>query len=542
MLQVPRLGGATMNRSVAGLSTRVLLCAVLFVAGTRTAHAAGVVGTGTALSCTDTALDAALAGGGLVTFNCGGPAMIDIGSAKTIAADTTVDGGGLITISGGFPAFDVGSGVELSVRNLRIAGGSVGVSAQDGGSLIVTGSEFVGITGTGPFGQGISMAGRGMLRVSDSTFTRNTTGIGLTGNGPLQGSATVISSTFADNDAGNRDGGGIENVGWTLAVTNSTFVGNSAGAGGGIENAGGTLTVVNSTFSGNSGQVGGAINNIIEDGAGLMTVTNSIFSSNLGDSCSGLITDGGHNLDDGTTCGFSVAKGSLVNTSPQLDPAGLQFNGGPTQTVALCTAVDMPPDCTGASPAIDAGDDSICAAAPVNNRDQRGFVRPGSGHTHCSIGAYEAGAVAPAQVCVGDCNGNGQITIDDALTLVNIALGNPGSCPNGVPAGATVDIALIIQAVNNALNGCPARVCGGIAGLTCGAGAVCDLRDPTCSVADLTGMCVPGPLPCPLGGDPVCGCDGVTYANDCTRVSAAATLAHAGACAGKSTHPSVRGW
>jgi len=35
------------------------------------ATAAGVVGTGTPESCTEAALDAALAGGGLVRFNCG---------------------------------------------------------------------------------------------------------------------------------------------------------------------------------------------------------------------------------------------------------------------------------------------------------------------------------------------------------------------------------------------------------------------------------------------------------------------------------------
>jgi len=41
------------------------------------------------------------------------------------------------------------------------------------------------------------------------------------------------------------------------------------------------------------------------------------------------------------------------------------------------------------SAAIDGGDDAICGAPPVNNLDQRGFVRPGTGSIHCSIGAYE---------------------------------------------------------------------------------------------------------------------------------------------------------
>jgi hypothetical protein len=40
------------------------------------------------------------------------------------------------------------------------------------------------------------------------------------------------------------------------------------------------------------------------------------------------------------------------------------------------------------SAAIDAATDAICAAPPVNNRDQRGITRPQG--AHCDIGAYEA--------------------------------------------------------------------------------------------------------------------------------------------------------
>jgi hypothetical protein len=66
-------------------------------------------------------------------------------------------------------------------------------------------------------------------------------------------------------------------------------------------------------------------------------------------------------------------------------------------------------------------------------------------------------ATAPP-LCVGDCDGGSILTIDELITLVNIALGSaqPSACAHGVPAGATVDIALIIQAVNNTLNGCGA--------------------------------------------------------------------------------------
>ena len=58
-------------------------------------------------------------------------------------------------------------------------------------------------------------------------------------------------------------------------------------------------------------------------------------------------------------------------------------------------------------------------------------------------------------MCVGDCNGDGQVMINALLTLVNIALGNADAsvCPRGVPSGADVNVALILEAVNNALNG-----------------------------------------------------------------------------------------
>jgi cysteine-rich repeat protein len=61
-----------------------------------------------------------------------------------------------------------------------------------------------------------------------------------------------------------------------------------------------------------------------------------------------------------------------------------------------------------------------------------------------------------ADPCIGDCDGSGEVTVNEIITLVNIALGeaHPSACSRGVPAGTTVDVSLIIRAVNNALNGC----------------------------------------------------------------------------------------
>ncbi len=128
--------------------------------------------------------------------------------------------------------------------------------------------------------------------------------------------------------------------------------------------------------------------------------------------------------------------------------------------------------------------------------------------------------------------------MNELVAMLDVTLGNavPGACPTANCAGA-IDIACIIAAVNNALGGCPrlGKTCAGIASLRCGANEVCDLRDPTCAVVDLGGVCVEEPDACLEIYQPVCACDGVTYANDCERLRAAAVLRHAGPCA---TEPS----
>jgi hypothetical protein len=58
--------------------------------------------------------------------------------------------------------------------------------------------------------------------------------------------------------------------------------------------------------------------------------------------------------------------------------------------------------------------------------------------------------------CVGDCGGDGSVTVDELITLVRIALGelSPSACAFGIRAGTPVDVVLLVQAVTNALDGC----------------------------------------------------------------------------------------
>lgn len=60
--------------------------------------------------------------------------------------------------------------------------------------------------------------------------------------------------------------------------------------------------------------------------------------------------------------------------------------------------------------------------------------------------------------CAGDCNGNGQVTVDEVLLLVNIALGNGQLAPcaaSDLDQSNQITVDEILAAVQDALSGCP---------------------------------------------------------------------------------------
>jgi hypothetical protein len=350
-------------------------------------------------------------------------------SGSTFAGNGTAHSPAVITLGGA-----VGATLPLVVNDSKFTGnGGAGVAsggaiyAADG--LTVTGSTFTGNTAAQSISNrdidqtvgGGAIDGFGTLKIDTSTLSGNTASSAnegytdnFAGGGAVlnHGTATITNSTLSGNTEASHwgyDGGGaiLDDTGANLAVTNSTIYGNSTygDPGGTIEQAGnngsgGNVSVTASTLADNTVNAG-AGNGELADEQSLLasspqdhwTIGQDIFGSSDGLCDSGFsaefspnppgpdVTDTGYNLfsvpaADITPC-WSPSSTDLTNTSPDLDPAGLAHNGGPTQTVAL----DL------GSPAIDAIPVSanLCQAT-----DQRGHPRPSwSGGTACDIGAYE---------------------------------------------------------------------------------------------------------------------------------------------------------
>jgi len=175
-----------------------------------------VVGSG--VGCSEADLDAALAGGGVITFDCGTDATITVTSAKVITQTTVIDGGGEVTLSGGGSSriLLVESEVDLTLQNITLADARVSGPRGDG-------------PGPDNSGAAVFRHSSSALHVINSTFTNN-------------------HATESGADVG---GGAIYSYGGDTVIVGSTFDGNSASGGGAIGNLRSNLSIYNSSFANN---------------------------------------------------------------------------------------------------------------------------------------------------------------------------------------------------------------------------------------------------------------------------------------------------
>jgi hypothetical protein len=229
------------------------------------AATANEVGTGTPASCTHSALAAAIAAGGTVTFNCGlNPLNLITLGTFTIAAGNavTLDGAALITLDAaeGHRLFDVQAGASLVLRNINLIRGR----SEGGGAVLNAGS--------------LTLDG---ARITQSFAVGAGAGGGAIGN--AGGTVAIQNSTLAANGA-ESIGGAISSQGGSLTIENSTFEGNQADTYGAMDIAS-DATLNNVTVRGNSATIG--CGGGIGVQTGHVTIAGSLFVTNTSASCGG---------------------------------------------------------------------------------------------------------------------------------------------------------------------------------------------------------------------------------------------------------------
>lgn len=251
------------------------------------------VGSG-AGTCTEAALDAALAGGGTIVFDCGdAPTTITLTTPKVITQTTVVDGGGLVTLSGGGTTriFLVESEVDLTVQNITLADASV-TGPRDAGPA------------PGNSGAAIFRHSASKLHVIGVTFTNN-------------------HSTDTGADIG---GGAIYSYGGDTVVTGSTFDGNTAASGGAIGNLRSNLAIYNSSFANNQAVTGngGAISldGVNADQGKVFTLCGVVAKNNRAFHEGGAVFRYGY-PDETTVIDSTTLDGNFVD-----DPSGSSHGGG----------------------------------------------------------------------------------------------------------------------------------------------------------------------------------------------------------------------
>jgi hypothetical protein len=279
-----------------------------------------IIGTGTAASCTGDAFVAAVAKGGIITFDCGSdPVTIVLSATAKVFNDKgtklVIDGGGKMTLSGGgkirilymatcdraqvYPPgpgdCNTNPGVQLVVQNITFvdgsakgiadvnnAGGGGAIYAQ-GGSLKVVNARFFNNV-CDDLGSDV---GGGAIRKLDYLVAP--------GAGPAR-PVWIVNSTFGGQSGlGNScaNGGALSSIGVSWNILNTLLSYNSAvghgansgqgGNGGAIYNDGNeiVLNITSSLIEDNNANEGGsAVFFVSNDKSGTITITDSITRNN----------------------------------------------------------------------------------------------------------------------------------------------------------------------------------------------------------------------------------------------------------------------
>ena len=318
-------------------------------------------------------------GGGIVNMTSG---TVEI-SNSTISNNSSNQGaGGIFNFENGVVTIDSST---VNGNSTGSAGGAIAAGGSSTGHSTTTNiiNSTVNDNSAANDGGGIFMSFGSTVNVVNSTISNNFTGTrggGIAGNTTSSGNLTanVTNSTIYNNKALGGDGGGIFTGNHSAVnLTNSTISGNTALKGGGV--------------------AGGGTNSVRRVKSSIIAINRSVHSA---PDVSGVFTSGGFNLigeSDGSTGFTNGVNNDQVGTSavaarPETrHHAGLQNNGGPTQTIALLAD----------SPAIDKGTAAGLTGALTTDQRGTGFTRTfndpavTNAADGTDIGAFERNPAAP---------------------------------------------------------------------------------------------------------------------------------------------------
>jgi hypothetical protein len=319
-------------------------------------HPTTVVGSGTAASCTFSALQAAVAKAGAITFDCGSsPVTIPVTSTLTLSTtkDTVIDGGNTVTLDGQHSVqilrYDSPNWMALETRvtlqHLTL------VNAKTTPTKAIPTAPSPCSQGFDDGEGGALYMRDGNLTVVDCTFSHNQAAqLGPdTGGGAIyitgsKHGAIIVGSVFTDNAAANA--GAVGGLFAELDIYDSLFQNNTATGNGANNDDASKCDVINNGqhevgSGGNGGAIyqdGGSATNVVlcgddivdnkagmgafgggvfmtsNDFSGTMTVQDSTITGNTGGSWT-QVKQGNTNL--GSAFGVNAKSATVVNSMLQ---------------------------------------------------------------------------------------------------------------------------------------------------------------------------------------------------------------------------------
>ncbi|MGD8605590.1 MAG: choice-of-anchor Q domain-containing protein, partial [Anaerolineales bacterium] len=306
--------------------------------------------------------------GGAVYIHSG---LLEWSNGEASGNTATQDGGGLYIRYGAQARLDT---VDFRDNEAGGDGGAIYTDGELDGSNVLMAANIVNGRGGGLFNGSLAEAWLYSMWITNNNADR---GGGIFNAGIVY----LYQSGINNNTAFANQGGGIANVrdaltpdgepGAGLVLANVTVSGNMLGApdspgGAGLFNDDGHLFINFNTFAYNSPD--GILD--VSSSEREFLIRSSILAYHAEGNCHGFSgVSFGHNIDDGSTCGFSNT-GDQTETDPLLRRLADFGSGGLVHA--------LHPD----SPAVDRGNDSECVAT-----DQRGMSRPQG--ARCDVGAFE---------------------------------------------------------------------------------------------------------------------------------------------------------